>query len=74
MEEIREAQHTSELEDAGALILNIDHAVTGVGGTDTWSIKARPIDPYRLLEKEYSYSFVIQPAREKAYDLFLESL
>jgi beta-galactosidase len=74
MENVREAQHTHELEDAGALILNIDHAVTGVGGTDTWSIKARPIDPYRLLEKEYAYSFIIQPAQKKAYELFVDSL
>jgi beta-galactosidase len=74
MEQIREARHTVELEDAGVLNLNIDYAVAGVGGTDSWSIKARPLDPYRLLEKEYAYSFVIQPLQNKAYEQFTEGL
>lgn len=75
MEMIQEAQHTNELKKADHLVLNVDHMVAGVGGTDTWSIKARPLDAYRLLEKEYAYSFVIlPPAKKKGYDRFLETL
>lgn len=75
MEMIQEAKHTNELKEADHLILHLDHVVIGVGGTDTWSIKARPLDLYRLLEKEYSYSFVIlPPGKKRGYDLFLETL
>ena len=34
---------------------------TGVGGTDSWSQRARPYDRYRLLDKEYSYGFWLVP-------------
>ena len=44
----------------GAVTVNIDLVQTGVGGTDSWSQYARPYDPYRLLEKHYSYSFTLQ--------------
>jgi beta-galactosidase len=54
-EDIRSAQHPYELEKADELRLNISHQLAGVGGNDSWSINARPIDPYRLLEKEYSF-------------------
>ena len=43
--------------------LNIDLVQAGVGGTDTWSQRARPYDPYRLMDKEYSYGFWIIPLK-----------
>jgi beta-galactosidase len=73
MENIEKVRHTSELEEAGLLTVNIDHAIAGVGGTDSWSIKARPIDKYRLLEKEYEYRFLLIPYKGKsAYEQFLK--
>lgn len=60
---LHEAKHIGEapvLEDS--FVLNLDLIQTGVGGTDSWSQRARPYDPYRLLEKEYSYSFWLMPA------------
>ena len=45
----------------GAVVVNVDLVQAGVGGTDTWSQRARPYDKYRLLEKEYNYSFTIKP-------------
>ncbi len=60
-ENIREAQHPYELEKAEELRLNISHQLAGVGGNDSWSINARPIDPYRLLEKEYSFGIKWMP-------------
>jgi len=72
MKNIEKAKHTNELEGSGFYTVNIDHKIAGVGGTDTWSIKARPIDKYRLLEKKYSYSFMLVPYWGKsAYDNFL---
>ena len=49
------------LEDS--YVLNLDLVQTGGGGTDSWSQRARPYDPYRLLEKRYTYSFTISPLR-----------
>lgn len=57
------ATHTNEivrLDDAW--LVNIDCAQAGVGGTDSWTVKSRPSEAYRLLEKRYSYEFVITPA------------
>ncbi len=53
------ARHIHELNDIDYLTVNIDQHQAGVGGTNSWSYKARPLDAYRLLEKEYEYKFVI---------------
>ena len=50
--------------EAGQLILvNLDLVQIGVGGTDSWSQRARPYDQYRLLDKEYTYSFYLMPVK-----------
>ena len=46
------------------ILRNIDSVQTGVGGTDTWSIKARPEVHHRLLGKHYTYSFTIRPVND----------
>ena len=66
-EEIQKAMHIGEpqmLRDA--FVINVDHVQTGVGGTDSWSQSARPSDQYRLMEKNYSYSFYIRPVKSRA--------
>ncbi len=60
-EMIQQATHTNELKEADALTLNIDLVQAGVGGTDSWSLHARPLDQYRLLDKVYHYSFTLLP-------------
>ena len=66
-ENLHKAAHINEKERLhGAYVVNIDHCQTGVGGTDSWSQKARPSDQYRLLGKHYSYSFYIRPVRGAA--------
>jgi len=60
-ENIHVAQHPTELNKADELTVNISGAMAGVGGNDSWSINARPIDKYRLLEKEYSFVFKLVP-------------
>lgn len=67
-EDIRTAQHPNELNKADELRVNISHQLAGVGGNDSWSINARPIDAYRLLEKEYSFGIKLVPLL-KAEDL-----
>ena len=64
-EMLRGAKHIGEEELLdSSFVLNVDHAQAGVGGTDTWSIKARPEVHHRLLDKAYSYSFTIRPVKD----------
>ena len=66
-EEIQKARHIGEpqmLRDA--FTINVDHVQTGVGGTDSWSQSARPSDQYRLMDKNYSYSFYIRPVKSRS--------
>ena len=61
-ENLHKAKHINEKARLhGAFTVNIDHVQTGVGGTDSWTQKARPSDHYRLLDKHYSYSFYVRP-------------
>ena len=62
MEDIEKAKHINELPDRDIITLNIDHLQQGVGGDDSWSQNARPHEEYRILPKNYSYSFSIKPA------------
>ncbi len=56
------AKHINEIEYLkDAYTLNIDLVQAGVGGTDSWSMKARPAENVRLLKNEYSYSFKLVP-------------
>ncbi len=58
---INKAGHVYDLIKSDVLTVNIDMVQSGIGGCDSWTINARPIDKYRLLEKQYSYSFTIKP-------------
>ena len=61
-EDLHKAKHINEMTRLqGAFTVNVDHIQTGVGGTDSWTQKARPSDQYRLLDKHYSYSFYVRP-------------
>ncbi len=61
------AQHLNEVVNTkGRLTLNVDHVQAGLGGTDSWSMKARPYVEARLLESGYSYSFKIVPVSSKS--------
>ena len=63
-DELQKAMHIGEPKMLiDAFVINVDHAQTGVGGTDSWSQRARPSDQYRLLDKHYSYSFYIRPVK-----------
>lgn len=59
---LENARHTCELKPvADRMIVNVDCAQTGLGGTDSWSAKARALEPYRLRNDRYRYEFVIRP-------------
>ena len=51
-------QHPTDIRHRRSVILNIDLKQRGVGGDDSWG--ALPHDKYRLLDKKYSYSYVLR--------------
>jgi beta-galactosidase len=63
-ENLEEAQHTYDLVPQGFWTLNIDHRQMGVGGTDSWSPKAMPIEQYRIPSGEFRWEFTIRPERQ----------
>lgn len=60
-ENIRSARHTYRLRDAGYITLNIDLAQMGVGGNDSWSDVAAPLEQYRIPARAYQYRFYLLP-------------
>lgn len=60
---INEAKHTNELKKSGFITLNIDLIQMGIGGNDSWSPVAQPIEKYQIPAKNYSYSFYLLPQK-----------
>ncbi len=58
---IEAARHTNKLVKAGYVTLNIDLVQMGVGGNDSWSDVAAPLDQYQLPATAYTYSFYLLP-------------
>ncbi len=63
-ENIEKAKHTIDLIDAGYITLNIDLIQMGVGGNDSWSDVAAPLEKYQVPAGNYHYSFYIMPFQE----------
>ena len=60
-EMINKAKHMNELKPAGFITLNIDLKQMGVGGNDTWSYAAAPLEKYQIQAGNYKYSFYLMP-------------
>jgi beta-galactosidase len=58
---LSEAKHTFDLKDPGFLTLNIDLMQMGVGGNDSWSPVAAPLEQYQIKSGDYEYSFYLVP-------------
>ena len=56
---VRGEIHTGELDPQKNVELYIDHRQMGVGGDNSWG--AHTHKEYKLLAKEYSYSFRLSP-------------
>jgi len=54
----KKQQHPVDIKPRKDVYLNIDLKQRGVGGDDSWG--ALPHDQYRLLDKKYSYSYVLR--------------
>ncbi len=64
-ENILNAKHTNKLKDAGLITLNIDLVQMGVGGNDSWSDVAAPLEKYQVPAHDYNYSFYLLPFNAK---------
>jgi len=64
----KKQQHPTDIKPRGNVYLNVDLKQRGVGGDNSWG--ALPHEQYRLLDKKYSYSYVIRLV--EADDLVLE--
>lgn len=62
-ENIQTAKHTNKLKDAGFITLNVDLVQMGVGGNDSWSDVAAPLEEYQIQAKAYRYSFYLKPMK-----------
>jgi beta-galactosidase len=54
----KKQQHPTDIKPRQDIFLSIDLKQRGVGGDNSWG--ALPHDQYRLLDKKYSYSYLIQ--------------
>lgn len=61
---IQQAKHTNKLVDAGYLTLNIDLIQMGVGGNDSWSDVAAPLEQYQIKSHPYRYIFYLLPYKK----------
>ncbi|MET0394012.1 MAG: glycoside hydrolase family 2 TIM barrel-domain containing protein [Chitinophagaceae bacterium] len=62
-ETIQKARHTNKLKDAGYLTVNIDLVQMGVGGNDSWSDVAQPLEQYMVPARPCQYAFYLYPCR-----------
>lgn len=54
----KKQQHPTDIKPEKSVYLNIDLKQRGLGGDNSWG--ALPHEQYRLLEKKYSYSYIIK--------------
>ncbi len=54
----KKQQHPTDIKPRSNVFVNIDLKQRGVGGDNSWG--ALPHDQYRLLDKKYTYSYVIK--------------
>jgi beta-galactosidase len=59
----KKQQHPSDIKLRGNINLHIDLKQRGVGGDNSWG--ALPHNQYRLLDKQYTYSYIISPLSKK---------
>ena len=64
---MRNSAYSFQMERSDSIHLTIDASQSGVGGINSW--KEPPLDANRLLEKYYSYSYLIQPIMNRTENM-----
>ncbi|UOQ99368.1 DUF4981 domain-containing protein [Hymenobacter sp. 5317J-9] len=60
----KKQQHTTDVKRHDRVFLSVDLKQRGVGGDNSWG--AQPHDAYRLLDKQYRYTYTLRLIDEKA--------
>jgi beta-galactosidase len=60
-EEIDRAEYSFQLVRHPQVYLNIDYKQMGVGGYNSWSQHAHPVEEYRVHNEPMSYTYRIEP-------------
>ena len=63
-ENLKNALHTNDLKSADSLTVNIDYGQMGVGGDNSWTDKALPMEKYRLNEGKIAWVFRLSSSKE----------
>jgi len=64
--EVERAAYTYQIAQHPEVYLNLDFRQMGVGGIDSWSRQAYPMEPYRIpAGQPYSYSFRLRPIERR---------
>jgi beta-galactosidase len=64
--EVEQAAYTYQITQHPEVYLNLDLVQMGVGGIDSWSRQAYPMEAYRVPgDKPYSYSFRLRPIERR---------
>ena len=63
-ENLKKAEHTNELETFENLTVNIDYGQMGVGGDNSWTNKALPMEKYRLNEGTIAWVFRLSSSQK----------
>ncbi len=71
---IQNARHTNRLKEAGFITLNIDLKQMGVGGNDSWSDVAAPLEQFQIPAQAYQYSFYLYHIKRKKNQVNLSPL
>ena len=62
LQDLEKATHIDDLPVRNYITVNLDDKQMGVGGTNTWSSKARALPQYRLpTDQQYYYAFYLRP-------------
>ena len=59
----KKQQHPTDVKMRGSITLQVDLKQRGVGGDNSWG--ALPHDQYRLLDKQYKYSYILRLVDDK---------
>jgi beta-galactosidase len=63
--EFNRVKHLHEMKESGFVTLNIDLIQMGIGGNDSWSDVAAPLEKYQIKPGDYAYRFYLCPVKMK---------
>ncbi|UMB53741.1 DUF4981 domain-containing protein [Lutibacter sp. A64] len=59
----KQQRHTTDIKKRDFVNINIDYMQTGIGGDNSWSLKARAHEQFRVKAENLNYSYKITPLK-----------